>query len=99
MSIPNKHVFVCVSGKTCPDQGAEEVFQTLRQEIVARDLHKSIRINKSGCLGQCGEGPMVVVYPEGIWYSHVLKEDCQEIVDSHLVGNKRIERLVYQAVH
>jgi (2Fe-2S) ferredoxin len=95
MTIYKKHVFVCVSGKTCPKHGSEEVFHALRHEMKERDLHKSIRINKSGCLDQCDDGPIVVVYPEGTWYCGVKESDCKEIAEAHLVGNKKIERLLY----
>jgi (2Fe-2S) ferredoxin len=95
MSIYKKHVFVCTGGKTCPDQGSNEVCQALRQEIAELGLKKEIRINKSGCLDQCGNGPMIVVYPEGIWYAHVQIADCHEIIRSHLQGGKPVERLLY----
>jgi len=95
MEVYKKHVFVCTTGKTCPNEGAVEVCDALRKEIHARGLKKEIRINKSGCLDQCGNGPMIVVYPQSVWYSHVQPEDCKEIVESHLVGDKPVERLLY----
>ena len=68
----------------------------LREDISARGLKKEIRINKTGCLDQCGNGPMIVVYPEAVWYAHVnTAKDCKEIVESHLVGDKPVERLLY----
>jgi (2Fe-2S) ferredoxin len=94
-SIYKKHVFVCTTGKTCPLEGAEEVLDSLRAEISQLGLKKEIRINKTGCLDQCGNGPMIVVYPEGVWYAHVRPEDCHEIVQSHLLGDKPVERLLY----
>jgi len=90
-----KHVFVCISGKTCPNEGALEVFDELRKEVAERGLKKEIRINKAGCFDQCGNGPLVVVYPEGTWYAHVTPVDCKEIVESHLVGEKVVDRLIY----
>jgi (2Fe-2S) ferredoxin len=93
--IYKKHVFVCVSGKTCPLQGGQAVFDELRKESKERGLKHEIRINRSGCLDQCGNGPMVVVYPEGVWYARVSAEDCREIVESHLMDGKPIERLLY----
>ena len=90
-----KHVFVCTSGKTCPDQGADEVLSAMRKSIFDRGLKKTIRINKAGCFDQCGHGPMVVVYPEGIWYAHVKPDDVEEIVEKHLVGGEPVERLFY----
>ncbi len=90
-----KHVFVCTSGKVCPQQGSEEVLKALRQEIAELGLKKQIRVNKAGCFDQCGNGPMVVVYPDAVWYAHVRTSDCKEIVRSHLLGDKPVERLLY----
>lgn len=95
MSIYRKHVFVCTSGKTCPDEGSEEVMKKLREKISDLGLKKQIRVNKTGCLDQCGNGPMIVVYPEGVWYAHVKPSDCEEIVQSHLLGDKPVKRLLY----
>lgn len=95
MEVFKKHVFVCTTGKTCPAQGANEVLDALRKEISERGLKKEIRINKAGCFDQCGNGPMVVVYPEAVWYAHVEPEDAREIVESHLVNNKPVDRLLY----
>ena len=52
-----------------------------------------IRVNKAGCLDRCEEGPVLVVYPEGIWYTYIDEEDIDEIVDSHLIAGKPVERL------
>jgi (2Fe-2S) ferredoxin len=95
MEVFQKHVFVCVSGKTCPTEGSIEVCDALRKEIAERGLKKQIRINKSGCFDQCGNGPMIVVYPESTWYAHVKPEDCSEIVQSHLTDGKPVNRLLY----
>lgn len=95
MQIYGKHVFVCTSGKTCPVDGSEQVLSVLRAKIFELGLKKEIRINKSGCLDQCGNGPVIVVYPEGIWYARVKPEDCDEIIESHLLGDKPVERLLY----
>jgi (2Fe-2S) ferredoxin len=57
--------------------------------------HQDIRINKAGCFSQCGNGPMIVVYPENVWYAGVQQSDLQEIVQSHIFGGKPVERLVY----
>jgi NADP-reducing hydrogenase subunit HndC len=94
-NIYKSHVFVCVSGKTCPQEGAQEVFDALRKSVSEHGLKTSVRINKAGCLDQCGNGPVLVVYPEGTWYARVRPEDCQEIVESHLIGGQAVERLLY----
>ncbi|HEY9776962.1 MAG TPA: (2Fe-2S) ferredoxin domain-containing protein [Planktothrix sp.] len=95
MEVFKKHVFICTTGKTCPNEGAVEVCDALRKEIVERGLKKEIRINKAGCFDQCGNGPMIVVYPESVWYAHVQPSDVKEIVESHLIGDKPVQRLLY----
>lgn len=96
MSIFEKHVFVCVSGKTCPTQGGEAVWQALRDEVKTCGKLETIRVNKSGCLAQCGNGPMVVVYPEQVWYGRVTVDDAPAIVHEHLLGGRPVERLRYE---
>ncbi len=96
MNIFEKHVFVCTSGETCSEQGSQEVCKALKDEIKERGLKKTIRINKAGCLGQCGNGPMVVVYPQGNWYCQVSLKDVKEIIEKDLIEDKRIERLLYR---
>src|SRR5262245_64874100 len=90
------HVFVCTSGDTCPTQGdVEKYVQTLRAG--ARKAGRNdIRINKAGCFSQCGHGPMIVVYPENVWYAGVQESDLDEILTSHIVGGYPVERLRYE---
>lgn len=95
MDVFEKHVFVCFSGKTCSQEGGVEVFDALRKEVFDRGLKTRFRINKAGCFDQCGNGPLVVVYPESVWYAHVKPEDAREIVEEHLLGDKPVERLFY----
>lgn len=95
MSIYKKHVFICTSGKTCPGQGAEAVLDAFRREISELGLKKEIRINKSGCLDQCGHGPVAVVYPEGIWYANLKPEDAHEIIREHLLNERPVSRCFY----
>ena len=90
-----KHVFICTSGKTCAQQCADEVLDAMRGQISALGLKKEIRINKTGCLDQCGNGPMAVVYPEAVWYAHLNATDATQIVEEHLVGGKPVERCLY----
>ena len=52
-----------------------------------------VRVNKAGCLDRCEEGPVIVVYPEGVWYTYVDEADIDEIVDRHIVGGEVVERL------
>ena len=90
------HVFVCTSGDTCPTQGDVEQFvKFLRAESVKAGLKTEVRINKAGCFSQCGHGPMMVVYPDDVWYAGVQASDLQEIFESHIRDGKPVERLRY----
>jgi (2Fe-2S) ferredoxin len=91
-----RHVLVCVSGGTCPLQGGVELHEALRNLARERLGKVRVRVNKSGCLGQCGHGPMVVVYPDNVWYAGVRLEDAAEIVEEHLVHGRPVERLFFQ---
>jgi len=91
-----RHVFVCSEGETCRTQGDVEGFvRTLRQACLEAGLRGDVRINKAGCFSQCGHGPMIVVYPEDVWYGGVQASDLREIVEDHLVAGKAVERLRY----
>ena len=91
-----RHVFVCTGGETCPTQGdVEKIVKTLRAGVLTAGRQVEVRINKAGCFSQCGHGPMIVVYPENVWYSHVQESDIPEILESHIVGGIPVKRLVY----
>ncbi len=92
-----RHVFVCTHGEYCPFDGSSEVHRLLKEGIKERGLKKSVRVNKSGCLDQCGHGPMVVVYPENVWYAGVTPERAARILEQHLVGGRPVEELRYEA--
>src|SRR5579884_1069697 len=88
-----KHVFVCTSGKYCPqvDGDGLGVHARLKALVRAEGLTDHVRVNHAGCFDQCGYGPMVVVYPEGVWYAHVQPDDVDEIVRAHLIGARPVE--------
>ncbi len=91
------HIFVCTSGEICPTQGDVEQFvKYLRGEAAKAGLKDEVRINKAGCFSQCGHGPMLVVYPENVWYGGVQAGDLEDIFESHIVGGKPVERLRYE---
>jgi (2Fe-2S) ferredoxin len=90
------HVFVCTSGTVCPvDTYSRAVHARLKELVKAAGLSETIRINNSGCLDQCGHGPMIAVYPENVWYCHVSVSDADEIFREHLVGGRPVARLLY----
>ena len=93
-----RHVFVCTSGEWCPtvDGDGLGVHAALKARVADAGLAGRVRVNHSGCFSQCGNGPMVVVYPEGIWYAAVSPADAAEIVESHLIGGEPVERLRFR---
>ena len=90
-----RHVFVCTSGKTCPDRGGQAICGRIKARAKAMGITDRIRVNKSGCLNQCSHGPMLVVYPEGIWYSGVTLEDVDEIFTRTVLNGETVERLLH----
>ncbi len=95
-----RHVFICTNVRPpgnpkgcCADKGAEAVRDAFKRELHDRGLKGRVRANAAGCLDQCEHGVTVVVYPEQVWYGRVQEGDVAEIVDSHLVGGKPVERL------
>jgi nitrite reductase/ring-hydroxylating ferredoxin subunit/(2Fe-2S) ferredoxin len=92
----DRHVFVCTSGETCPTQGDVEKFvKVLRDGARQAGRQQDVRINKAGCFSQCGHGPMMVFYPEDVWYAGIQESDLQEILTSHIIGGVPVERLRY----
>jgi len=94
------HLFVCENRRDpsdprgcCGARGGEEVRAALKAELKQRGLTGTARANGAGCLDACADGPVVVVYPEGVWYARVRPEDVAEIVESHLVRGQPVERL------
>ena len=103
MSKYQRHFFVCQTqrppmGKpSCGPRGSGEILMLLQEGLAQHpDLWSTVTITSSGCLGPCFDGPTIVVYPEATWYAGVKADDVQEIVESHMVGGKRVERLVYK---
>ncbi|MGE5187327.1 MAG: (2Fe-2S) ferredoxin domain-containing protein [Acidobacteriota bacterium] len=96
-----RHVFVCINERPaddprgcCKAKGGVEVRDRLKKELKARGISKIVRANNAGCLDQCARGVSVVVYPEQVWYGGVTVDDVAEIVESHLVNGKIVERLL-----
>jgi len=101
MSRYQRHIFVCINERPpqhpkecCFLKGALEIRELLKAELKKRGLGKIIRANTSGCLDACQHGPNMVIYPEGIWYGGVKKEDIPEIVDRTLLRGEVIQRLL-----
>ncbi len=102
MSYYRHHVFFCLNQRepgadrpSCANCGAEELQQYAKSRIKELGLagRGKVRINKAGCLDRCEEGPVLVVYPEEVWYTYVDKNDIDEIIESHLVRGEPVARL------
>ena len=101
VSYYSHHVFFCCNQRPpgdrtcCNNKGATRVRDYAKARIKKLDLAGpgKVRINQSGCLDRCEEGPCVVVYPEGVWYTYVDEEDVEEIIQEHLVNGRVVERL------
>ncbi len=90
-----KHVLVC-GGTGCTSSGSKKIIEALEREIEKHGLQNEIGIVKTGCFGLCALGPIMIVYPEGSFYSMVKEEDIPEIVSEHLANGKVVTRLLYQ---
>ena len=94
------HLFFCAnerdSGNCCMNKRSEKAQKYARKRIKQLGLKgdDKIRVNQTDCLGRCSAGPVVVVYPEGVWYRYQNKDDIDLIVDQHLTGGKIVKQLV-----
>ncbi|MCM1364388.1 MAG: NADH-quinone oxidoreductase subunit NuoF [Faecalibacterium sp.] len=88
------HVMIC-GGTGCTSSGSQKIQETFKKLIKAYGLDEEIRIVQTGCFGLCALGPVVIVYPDGTFYSQVTPDDVEEIVESHLLKGHIVERLVY----
>ncbi len=95
-----RHVFVCENRRPegdprgcCGSKGGPDLRQRLKDAVKQAGLGGRVRVNAAGCLDQCAHGITVVVYPEAVWYGAVTFEDVDEIVRSHVLGGRPVERL------
>ena len=94
------HVFVCTNTRPpghkrgcCAEKGSEKLRDYMK--VRAKELGlPDTRINAAGCLDRCDLGPTLVIYPEGVWYGYRSREDIDEILQTHLVEGRRVERLL-----
>jgi len=88
-----KHVLVC-GNVDCASRGSVALIAELRRAVRRINREREIRITKTSCMGRCGEGPTVAVYPDGIWYRGVSPADANELVERHLIGDRLVARLI-----
>jgi (2Fe-2S) ferredoxin len=94
------HVFMCVNKREngaacCANLGSLEASESAKRRLksLSFSARSQARINMTGCLNRCGQGPILVVYPEGVWYRYDTQEDIEEIIDRHVGHGEVVERL------
>ena len=95
MEFARAHVLVC-GGTGCTSSGSHKLIQEFEKQLQENHLEKEVKVIQTGCFGLCALGPVVVVYPEGSFYSRVKEEDVKEIVEEHLLKGRIVTRLLYE---
>ena len=95
-----KHIFVCANQRPdghprgcCDPAGTADLQRAFKSQLALNRIPATVRANKSGCLDQCEHGPTVVIYPEAVWYGGVTQADVADIVESHVIGGRPVDRL------
>ena len=94
MDIYRAHV-LCCGGTGCTSSGSAQLIERFEQKIKENGLDKEVKVIRTGCFGLCEAGPVVIVYPEGTFYSRVKVDDVDEIVTEHLLKGRKVQHLVY----
>ena len=90
-------VLIC-GGTGCTSSGSAKLIPEFEKQLAANGLEEEVKIVRTGCFGLCELGPVVIVYPDGTFYSRVEEKDVEEIVKEHLLKGRVVERLVYNEV-
>lgn len=99
MDFARGHVLVC-GGTGCTSSGSEQIIKEMEARLKENGLENEIKVVKTGCFGLCALGPIMIVYPEGAFYSRVTVDDVKEIVEEHLLKGRIVKRLLYdETVH
>lgn len=100
MPRPQKHVFVCSQQRppghprgSCTEKGCREVLDEFYFQLQQRQCFTQVAVTSTGCIGPCGSGPTVLIYPESVMYGGVRKEDVAAIFEQHLLGDAPVARL------
>lgn len=99
-----RHIFFCLNERdngeaSCGQHRARQAYERCKAQVKALGLAGpgQVRVNQAGCMNRCAAGPVAVVYPEAVWYTYVDENDIDEIVESHLLGGRVVERLLTPA--
>ena len=101
MQKPKRHIFVCTSSRMtgqqtgfCHTKGAVDLVNTFMEALAENDLDGDVMVSNTGCFGLCEQGPIVVVYPDNVWYGGVQEDDVEEIIEEHMLAGKVVNRLL-----
>ena len=100
MQKPKHHIFVCTSSRPngqqkgfCDSKEGVAIMMRFAEELQERELDGDVFLSNTGCFGICDKGPIVVVYPDNVWYGSVTPDDVTAILDEHIEGGNVVERL------
>ncbi|MDD6815290.1 MAG: NADH-quinone oxidoreductase subunit NuoF [Firmicutes bacterium] len=89
------HILVC-GGTGCSSSHSEDILENLKKELAYHDLDQEVKVVRTGCFGLCEMGPIMIIYPEGVFYSKVKPEDVKEIVEEHVLKGRIVKRLLHK---
>ncbi len=89
------HVLVC-GGTGCTSSNSRKILEELEKQLKAKGLEEEVKVVMTGCFGLCAKGPIMIVYPEGAFYSHIKVEDIEEIVEEHIIKGRVVKKFLYQ---
>ena len=95
MNFVRSHILVC-TGTGCSSSSSPKIIEAFERELKAQGMEQEARVVKTGCFGLCAMGPVVLVYPEGAFYTHVTPDDAAEIVSEHIVKGRIVQRLLHK---
>ena len=94
------HIFFCLNQlengeQCCSDFNAEAIFTYMKKKVKSMGLNGpgNVRVNRGGCFDRCHEGPLLVIYPEAIWYQYIDESDIDEIINQHIIQGNIVKRL------
>ena len=91
-STREKHILVC-HGTGCTSSKSPKIIETFRKILKEKNI-ENVRVIQTGCFGLCSKGPIVIIRPEDVFYAHCTPEDCEEIINTHIIGGQIVERLL-----
>lgn len=96
-STKEKHILVC-HGTGCTSSKSPDIIENFKKSIRDNNVD-NVKVIQTGCFGLCAKGPIVIIRPEDVFYSLVKPEDCEEIVKTHLIEGKLVERLLCKEIN